>query len=134
MHQAELVSAPNDDPAVWRLKILNWGTWILVPFIVGAIALATVIGDLPGYTWFGVAVICGIAMWRNGPYWLRSGLLISIFFFCEAAGVIRQSGAEVLGIIATIDRQEGAREKVEAAGYAFDSLFTVADLGIEAGA
>ena len=49
----------------------------------------------------------------------------------EAAKVIAESGAEVVSIIATIDRQEGARENIEAAGYTFDALFTVEDLGIE---
>lgn len=49
----------------------------------------------------------------------------------EAAKVIADTGAQVLKIIATIDRQEGARENIEAAGYAFDALFTAEDLGIE---
>ncbi len=49
----------------------------------------------------------------------------------EAAGVITEAGAKVVRIIATIDRQEGARENVEAAGYAFEALFTKADLAIE---
>ena len=49
----------------------------------------------------------------------------------EAAKAIEAAGATVVGIVATIDRQEGARENVEGAGYAFDALFTVADLGIE---
>ncbi len=48
----------------------------------------------------------------------------------EAAAVLRESGATVLAIIATIDRQEGARENVEGAGIRFESLFTKADLGI----
>lgn len=48
----------------------------------------------------------------------------------EAAKVLKGTGAEVLAIIATIDRQEGARENVEAAGIRFDALFTKADLGI----
>ena len=48
----------------------------------------------------------------------------------EAAKVIQAQGATVTRIIATIDRQEGARQNVEAAGIAFDALFTVADLGI----
>ncbi|MBU6282723.1 orotate phosphoribosyltransferase [bacterium] len=48
----------------------------------------------------------------------------------EAAKVIEAGGAKVIGIIATIDRMEGARENVEAAGYAFDALFTVRDLGV----
>ncbi|MFI4862424.1 MAG: orotate phosphoribosyltransferase [Phycisphaerales bacterium JB063] len=34
-------------------------------------------------------------------------------------------------IIATIDREEGARENIEAAGFAFDALFTKSDLGID---
>jgi orotate phosphoribosyltransferase len=49
----------------------------------------------------------------------------------EAARTIADAGAEVLAIICTIDRQEGARENIEAAGFTFDALFTVADLGIE---
>lgn len=49
----------------------------------------------------------------------------------EAARVIAGAGAEVVRIIATIDRQEGARESVERAGYAFEALFTRADLRID---
>ena len=49
----------------------------------------------------------------------------------EAAKVITTAGAEVLRIIATIDRQEGADANIEAAGYAFEALFTAADLGID---
>ncbi len=49
----------------------------------------------------------------------------------EAAGVITDAGAEVLGIIATIDRQEGARENIERAGYEFEALLTKSDLQIE---
>lgn len=50
----------------------------------------------------------------------------------EAAKVIAESGATFLRIIATIDRLEGARQNIEAAGFSFDALFTVRDLGIEA--
>lgn len=48
----------------------------------------------------------------------------------EAAKVISDAGATVVKIIATIDRMEGARENIEQAGYAFDALFTVRDLGV----
>lgn len=48
----------------------------------------------------------------------------------EAARVIEAADARVIGIIATIDRLEGARENVEGAGYAFDALFTVRELGV----
>ena len=49
----------------------------------------------------------------------------------EAAKVIQAQGAEVVKIIFVIDRQEGARENVEAAGLTFEALFTKADLGID---
>ena len=49
----------------------------------------------------------------------------------EAAGIVRDMGAEVVKVIATIDRQEGARENFEAAGITFESLFTKRDLGID---
>ncbi|MFO0895616.1 MAG: orotate phosphoribosyltransferase [Phycisphaerales bacterium] len=49
----------------------------------------------------------------------------------EAVKVLRDAGATVTGVIATIDRMEGARDNVEKAGLSFDSLFTVRDLGIE---
>ncbi|MBM43513.1 MAG: orotate phosphoribosyltransferase [Phycisphaerae bacterium] len=48
----------------------------------------------------------------------------------EAARDIEASGAVVSNIIAVVDREEGAREAVEDAGYVFDALFTVSDLGI----
>jgi orotate phosphoribosyltransferase len=48
----------------------------------------------------------------------------------EAVQSLRESGAKVLGVIATIDRLEGARENIEKEGLRFDSLFTVKDLGV----
>lgn len=48
----------------------------------------------------------------------------------EAAAVVREAGGIVAAIVATIDRQEGARENVENAGIRFESLFTKADLGV----
>ncbi len=51
----------------------------------------------------------------------------------EAAAVISAQGADIVAIIATVDRQEGARESIEAAGYRFDALFTTSDLGIQTG-
>lgn len=49
----------------------------------------------------------------------------------EAVKVLRDLGAGVLGVIATIDRQEGAAENMKAAGVAFEALFTKQDLGID---
>ncbi|MBX3379932.1 MAG: orotate phosphoribosyltransferase [Phycisphaeraceae bacterium] len=48
----------------------------------------------------------------------------------EAVEVLREAGAKVIAVIATIDRLEGARENVEQAGLLFDSLFTVRELGV----
>lgn len=48
----------------------------------------------------------------------------------EAAKVLRDAGADVTAIIATIDRLEGARENITKEGIAFDALYTVKDLGV----
>lgn len=48
----------------------------------------------------------------------------------EAATTIQELGANVVSIIAVIDRCEGARENIESAGFVFESLFTTKDLGI----
>lgn len=48
----------------------------------------------------------------------------------EAAKSLMSAGAQVIRIVAVIDRQEGARENIEKAGFEFASLFTKADLGI----
>ncbi|MBX3385837.1 MAG: orotate phosphoribosyltransferase [Phycisphaeraceae bacterium] len=48
----------------------------------------------------------------------------------EAVKVLQGLKADVLGVIATIDRQEGATENMLAAGVPFEALFTKADLGI----
>jgi len=48
----------------------------------------------------------------------------------EAAEVIGNADARVVAVICTIDREEGAREAIQAAGMRFESLFTKRDLGI----
>lgn len=48
----------------------------------------------------------------------------------EAVGVLQSAGAEVIAVIATIDRQEGAAENMAKAGVPFEALFTKRDLGI----
>lgn len=48
----------------------------------------------------------------------------------EAARTLQAAGANVDRIITVIDRQEGARANIEAAGFALESLFTAADLGL----
>ena len=51
----------------------------------------------------------------------------------EAAKTLEAAGATVVRMLGTIDRLEGARENIEAAGYAYESLFTTRDLGIAPG-
>lgn len=48
----------------------------------------------------------------------------------EAARTLTEAGAFIEKIVAVIDRQEGAREKIEDAGFVFDALMTKTDLGI----
>lgn len=48
----------------------------------------------------------------------------------EAVASLREVGADVRAVIATIDRLEGARENIEKAGLAFETLFTKRDLGV----
>lgn len=48
----------------------------------------------------------------------------------EAVKVLQDLGAVIVGVIATIDRQEGAAENMAKAGVAFEALFTKRDLGI----
>lgn len=51
----------------------------------------------------------------------------------EAARTLASHGAHVAGIVAVLDRLEGARAAVEAAGYAFFSVLTARDLGMQPG-
>ena len=48
----------------------------------------------------------------------------------EAVEVLQKAGAKVSGVISVINREEGARENIEAAGLNFEALFSVADLGV----
>jgi orotate phosphoribosyltransferase len=49
----------------------------------------------------------------------------------EAVRTLRAAGAEVTGVVVVIDRQEGGRQAIEAAGVPFHALFTSQDLGIQ---
>jgi orotate phosphoribosyltransferase len=48
----------------------------------------------------------------------------------EAMKTLTDAGATVDRLVVVIDRQEGGRQNVEEAGYAFEALFTSADMGI----
>lgn len=48
-----------------------------------------------------------------------------------AAKIIENTGASVLKIICVVDREEGARKRIEDRGYKFEPLFTKSSLGIK---
>lgn len=48
----------------------------------------------------------------------------------EAVKSINACGGKVVAVIATIDREEGARENIEREGLVFEALFTKRELGI----
>ncbi len=48
----------------------------------------------------------------------------------EAANTLVAEGAEIVKMVFAIDRLQGARENVEAAGFTFASLLTKEDMGI----
>jgi len=47
------------------------------------------------------------------------------------AAVEEERGVEVVRLIAMVDRLQGGRENLTAAGYAFTALFTIEDLGVD---
>lgn len=47
-----------------------------------------------------------------------------------AVAALREAGAEVAGVAVIVDRGTGARERVEAAGLPYVSVFDLADLGL----
>lgn len=48
-----------------------------------------------------------------------------------AVEALREAGANVVAVAVIVDRDTGAREKIEAAGLPYLSLFGLADLGLE---
>lgn len=52
----------------------------------------------------------------------------------KAAEVVVAHGADVLGVLALVDREEGGRAAIEGAGYPFITVFRAADLVRGAGA
>lgn len=48
----------------------------------------------------------------------------------EAIAALREAGAQILGVLALVDRQEGGRAALEADGVAVDACVTAADLAL----
>ena len=47
----------------------------------------------------------------------------------EAAATLKEAGALITKLVFAVDRQQGARENVEKAGYVFEAILTKDDLG-----
>ena len=48
----------------------------------------------------------------------------------EAVAALREAGAEVLAVAVVVDRDTGARERVEAAGLPYHAALGLDDLGL----
>ncbi|OGI08343.1 MAG: orotate phosphoribosyltransferase [Candidatus Margulisbacteria bacterium GWF2_35_9] len=48
----------------------------------------------------------------------------------QSAKILRESGIDVIAIMGTIDRLQGGQAEIEKAGFKYDALLTVKDLGI----
>jgi orotate phosphoribosyltransferase len=48
----------------------------------------------------------------------------------QAIDAVEAAGAQILGVATLVDRDTGAREKIEERGYAYHYLFGLADLGL----
>ena len=49
----------------------------------------------------------------------------------EAAGTLKEAGADIARLVFALNRMEGAQENVEAAGYEFQCILTTEDLGVK---
>lgn len=47
-----------------------------------------------------------------------------------AADAVREAGGEIVAVAVIVDRETGAREKIEAAGYLYRAAVTTTDLGL----
>ena len=50
-----------------------------------------------------------------------------------AIGAIEEAAGTVVGILGVVDRMEGGREAIEAAGYSVQTMTSIRDLGVEPG-
>ena len=48
----------------------------------------------------------------------------------DAIAAVEAAGARVLGVLAVVDRAEGARERLQQGGHPVEALLTAADLGL----
>lgn len=79
----------------------------------------------------------GLGRWVEGSDLMRPGACVVVLedvvtsggSSLDCAAKLQNEGFRVLGIAAVVDRQEGAREKIENAGFKLSSLFLKSDFG-----
>ncbi len=47
-----------------------------------------------------------------------------------AVEAVREAGGDIVGVAVIVDRDTGARERIEAEGLAYRAAFSLADLGL----
>lgn len=113
------------------------GTQRLAGPEMGAVALAaatSLVTALPALFVRGEAKAYGTAKRIEGAFEPGDGVVVledvvtSGGSSISAARAVVDAGCKVLGILAVIDREEGAREAARAAGFDLDALFTRTDL------
>ncbi len=67
---------------------------------------------------------------RGGRVAIFDDVVTSGGSILKGAELVKNAGAEVAVVMALIDRQEGGREAITAAGYDFVAIFTKQDFGI----
>lgn len=106
--------------------------------IVTAIALVSYLDarPIPGLIVRKEAKEHGLSRQVEGP--LREGMRVAVVEDTSTTGgsvlravtAVEDAGGVVERVLSIIDRGEGARDNIEARGYRFDYLFSLADLGL----
>lgn len=104
--------------------------------IVGAVALLSWLERKPLRTFIvrKQPKSYGTQRWIEGPLFPGDRVVIvddvvtSGKSVMEAIKRVEEVGSKVVKVIAIVDREEGAREEIEKAGYRFQSLFTAKDI------
>lgn len=106
---------------------------------LGAVALAAAAGLASGKPFvlirnqkkdYGTSKLVEGKLERGDTVMIVEDVLTTGGQVIEAAKTLQDAGAKVEKIVAVIDRLEGARANIEAAGYTYESLFTTRDLGV----
>ena len=106
---------------------------------LGAVALAAAAGMASGKPFvlirnqkkdYGTSKLVEGKLERGDTVMIVEDVLTTGGQVIEAAKTLQDAGAKVEKIVAVVDRLEGARANIEAAGYTYESLFSTKDLGV----